>query len=354
VLDLLKTLGLTKLEENQLFQEFDVLKERQELYGHLLLKCSYSAAVYNQGDQNSSNSEIIQILDSKEWEKYLKEIDSENSILTLKDAMELRLPLQLISAQWLSDVMESALFKVKIWFPSTTSLQNYPLCNENLQAFVNECCATQWKELARKVADGTASFKEMDEIISLEPNPDFLSRKHLQSPPIDDVLTAYQNFKNLQELRHVIGPFVAALQLFSIKDRKMIVNLHEFVENNLLLDWDSTTLRQTTENGILKVMNEDLKINSERPETQNTIQFISSLVTTDGNGSLIKGLREKEEKDMEAMGKVLQGNLLEAYGKIFLFNLHKIVFKIYSFCRTTSDFENKNRSVSSEGIQYTP
>jgi hypothetical protein len=205
------------------------------------------------------------------------------------------------------------------------------LCSEDLQGFVNECAA-QWKELARKVADGTASFKEMDEIISLQPNPDFLSRKHPQSQPIDGVLTAYQNFKNLKILRHVIGPFVSALRLFLIKDKKTIDNLHEFVENNLLKNWDSTTLRQTTENGILKVMNEDLQIDSERPETQNTIQFISSLVTTDGttdgNESLIKWLREKEEKDMEAMGKVLQGNLLEAYGrpKTFLFITPTIVF----------------------------
>jgi hypothetical protein len=325
VLDLLKTLGLTELEENELFKEFDELKERQRLYGHLLLKCSHSAAVKHQA------AEIIQILDSKEWEKYLEKIDSEKSLLTLEDAMKLQLSLEFISAQWLSDVMESTLFIVKVWLPMIKSLQNYPLCSEDLQGFVNECAA-QWKELARKVADGTASFKEMDEIISRQPNSDFLSQRHLQSQPIDGVLTAYQNFKNLKILRHVIGPFVSALRLFLIKDKKTIDNLHEFVEKNLLKNWDSTTLRQTTENGILKVMNEDLQIDSERPETQNTIQFISSLVTTDGttdgNESLIKWLREKEEKDMEAMGKVLQGNLLEAYGrpKTFLFITPKIVF----------------------------
>ena len=46
------------------------------------------------------------------------------------------------------------------------------------------------------------------------------------------------------------------------------------------------------------------------------MEFISSLVTDDNGGSpLIDWLRTKKEKDMEAMGKILQGTLLEAYGK---------------------------------------
>jgi hypothetical protein len=256
-------------------------------------------------------------LDSEEWDKYLKGSDSEKSILTLKAAMEMQLPLQLISAKWLFEIKESALFMEKVWLLRIKSLQNYPLCNEDLQVFVNECAA-QWEELARTVADGTASFKEMDEIISLQPNPDFLSRKHPQSQPIVEVLTAYQNFKNLQKIRHLIGPFVAALQLFSIRERKPIDKMYDFVEKNLIKNWETTTLSEITENGILKVINEDLKIDSERPETRNAMEFVSSLVTTDDNRSpVIEWLRKKTETDMDAMGKLLQGNLLEAYGTSF-------------------------------------
>ena len=44
------------------------------------------------------------------------------------------------------------------------------------------------------------------------------------------------------------------------------------------------------------------------------MQFVSSLVTDGNRSPLIEWLREKNEKDMEAMGKILQGALLVAYG----------------------------------------
>jgi hypothetical protein len=48
------------------------------------------------------------------------------------------------------------------------------------------------------------------------------------------------------------------------------------------------------------------------------MEFVSSLVTTDDNRSpVIEWLRKKTETDMDAMGKLLQGNLLEAYGTSF-------------------------------------
>ena len=59
-----------------------------------------------------------------------------------------------------------------------------------------------------------------------------------------------------------------------------------------------------------------LQIDSERPDSRKPMEFVSSLVTDDNGGSpLIDWLRNKNEKDMEAMGKILQGTLLEAYGK---------------------------------------
>ena len=68
--------------------------------------------------------------------------------------------------------------------------------------------------------------------------------------------------------------------------------------------------------GIIETLKVDLQIDSERPENRKPMEFISSLVTDENGGSpLIDWLRNKKEKDMEAMAKILQGTLLEAYGK---------------------------------------
>jgi hypothetical protein len=274
----------------------------------------------DEDDENARNLETIEIFEAKEWEVYLKDIDSERSILTLQDALALPLPLPLASAKWLFEVKQCALFLENIWHSmvkSTHSQEIYPLCKEDLGNFVGDC-ATKWKNLARTVAEGTASFKDMDEITRLQPDPNVLSRKHLQSQHIEGVATAYRNFKNLQELRHLIGPFVATLRFFSIKERGPIDSLYDFVDNNLLKQWDSSTLAQIKETGletgILRVVNEDLNIDPERPETRNAMQFVSSLMTDEKRSPLIDWLREKDEKDMEVMGKILQGSLLVAYG----------------------------------------
>ncbi len=170
------------------------------------------------------------------------------------------------------------------------------------------------KDLARTVAEGTASFQQMEEIIMISPDPDVLSRKHLHGLVIEGVSVAYRNFKTLQELRHFISPFVTALRFFTIRERGPIENMYHFVQSNLLNQWETTTLAQITEKGILRILQEDLNIDSERPETREAMLFVSSLVT-DGNSSpLIEWLREKNENDMEAMGKILQGTLLVAYG----------------------------------------
>ena len=78
---------------------------------------------------------------------------------------------------------------------------------------------------------------------------------------------------------------------------------------------------QVRDTGIIKFieeMNSDLQIDPERPETRKSFEFtgISSLVTLDGNSAsdLIDWLLNKNEQDMKAMGKILQGTLLEAFG----------------------------------------
>ena len=273
--------------------------------------------------------ESVQVLDSDEWEKYLNAIDPEQSILTLKDALELTVPLQLNCVQWLCDMKQCALFVEKVWKPMVESNQNYPLCQEDLLDFVRKC-SDHWVRMARSVADGTANFQEMDEITRLEYNPDILAGTHLRSDHIIGVQRAYQNFKNLKELRHLIGPFVSALRFFSIRQRDAINKLHQAIESNLLQNWEEATLAQVTEKGILKMVNQELKFDPERPEARNAMQFVSSLATDGTHSPLIEWLREKTEKDMEAIGKILQGGLIEAYGNRII--IPSIAVYFIKFC----------------------
>ena len=76
---------------------------------------------------------------------------------------------------------------------------------------------------------------------------------------------------------------------------------------------------QVRDKGIIKFieeMNRDLQIDPERPETRKAVEFISSLVNLDGHSAsvLIDWLLKKNEQDMKATGKLLQGTLLEAFG----------------------------------------
>ena len=342
MLDCLKNVGLTERKQVKFRQEVEELRGRHKLIGLLYSRfarlnviTTRAAETHEQlenGEEDVIESETIQILDPQEWEEgYLKAVDAGRSTLTLQEAIDLPLPLQMADAQWLFEIRECPLFTNKVWQPMVKDLQGikgcivfmdkmdsmtserYPLCKDDFHVLVGEC-ASEWKDLARSVADGTASFQQMEEIIRISPDPEILSRKHLHGLIIEGVSVAYRNFKTLQELRHFIGPFVTALRFFTIRERVPIEIMYHFVQSNLLNQWDTTTLAQITEKGILRILQEDLNIDSERPETREAMHFVSSLVT-DGNSSpLIEWLREKNENDMEAMGKILQGTLLVAYG----------------------------------------
>ncbi len=319
----MKNLGLTECKQVKFRQEVEELRQRNCLYGFLYSRYSRSDVITanhednrEDDDANVSHLKTTQLFDSKEWEAYLNDINSEMSNLTLEEALSLPVPLSTISAQWLFGLKDCALFMEKVWHPNVKSQVIYPLCKEDLKVFVRECAA-KWKELASTVARGTVSFKQMDEISKLQPDPNVLSQSHLTPRPVEGVAKAYKDFRNIQELRHLIGPFVTALRFFSIKEKGPIDSLYDFVCKNLLRNWDSTTLVQIAETGILRLVNEELNIDLERPETRNAMQFVGSLTTKKGNRSpLIEWLREKDEKDMEAMGKILQGTLLEVYGNL--------------------------------------
>jgi len=123
-------------------------------------------------------------------------------------------------------------------------------------------------------------------------------------------------------MQHSISPFIAALRFFKITQRDKIDTLYNFIKTELLQNWDQITLARVRFSGILEMLKGILHIDPERPERMNPMEFIGSLVTKeDGSSPLIEWLRNKSEQDMEAMGKILQGNLLEAYGKKFSHNL---------------------------------
>jgi hypothetical protein len=72
-----------------------------------------------------------------------------------------------------------------------------------------------------------------------------------------------------------------------------------------------------TETRILRLVDEELNVNLNRPETWNAMQFVGSLTTRKENRSpFIEWMRKHDEKDREAMGKILQRTLLEAYGNL--------------------------------------
>ncbi|EFX77911.1 hypothetical protein DAPPUDRAFT_320939 [Daphnia pulex] len=103
---------------------------------------------------------------------------------------------------------------------NSTVSERYPLCKEDFHVLVCECASDEWKDLARTVTEGTASFQQMEEIIRISPDPDVLSRKHLHGIVFEGVSVAYREIKTLQELRHFISPFVTALRFFTIRAKE--------------------------------------------------------------------------------------------------------------------------------------
>ncbi len=364
MLDCLKNVGFEEWKQFQFRQEVDKLRGLHKLIGLLYSRFSRLDVITLDGtqqhlenDEDVIESKAIQILDPQEWEEeYLMALDAEMSTLTIQEAIDLPLPCQMADAQWLVEVRECALFMNTVWQSMVKELQVkgrrytldefkiglmdkmgpiseiYPLCKEDFHYLVYQC-ASEWKDLARTVANESTSFQQMEEIIRMAPDPDILCRKHLMNGlVIEGVPVAYRNFKTLKEIRQIIGPFVTALRYFTIRERDPIENMYHFIQSNLLDQWDTTTLAKINKNGILKILHEDLNLNIflERPETLEEMRFLSSLVTDENSSPLLEWLREKNENDMEAMGKILQGHLLVAYGNsvhyfFFLLNLYNVV-----------------------------
>lgn len=264
-----------------------------------------------------ANFRVIEVFDGSEWEVFLKTIEPQTSTHTLQAAFNKKQPLSSKYSEWLEQVTKSKLFMESVWLPQVKAMDDKNLTGEDLSEFVEET-AKGWLTLAGSVNNRTLSFDRMENVTALEPDTSFLSSCHLSSVgPLRNVDMAYKSFRNLLNIRHLITPFVTALRFFNISNRGAIEELHEFVTSKLINNWSAMTLEEVTRMGIIDTIDKELAIDSERPETLLPIQFIASLVTDEGSSPLIEWLRTKSEQDFEAMGKILQGALFEAYGNKF-------------------------------------
>lgn len=270
------------------------------------------------GDDDSLES--VQVLDQEEWNTYLDKINLNQKVQSLHNAISLAAPISLAGANWLEKVKGCTLFTEMVWYPAVekTHRQNSRVVIDDLSLFVN-LCADRWLEKARQVADGSMSFIEMEKVLKFEPDGESLVKTHFEvDSNLYQVFDSYRDFKLLQRLRHSIGPFIAALRFFNITQRETINTLYNTINSELIQNWNETTLVKVRATGILETLKMVLNIDSERPETMHPMNFISSLVTEpDGSSPLIEWLRKKSDQDVEAMGKILQGPLFEAYGKQF-------------------------------------
>lgn len=265
--------------------------------------------------------EPIQVLDPEDWENYLNDINDQ-SVLLLQDALSLPTPAFTVGAVWLNKVKDCTLFSEMIWYSSVENITRTPLDRSDLSSLIQDC-AVRWKDLARRVADGNLPFQKMEKVVRLEPDAKLLAQAHLQfDRSLQIVNESYRDFKILLKLQHLIGPFVASLRLFKITRREEIDHLYDFINNHLMQNWAESTLAQVRKSGIIEMIKGVLQIDPEKPETMSPLELIGSLITNKSNGSspLVEWLRKKKPQDMEAMGKILQGTLLEAYGKTTFLN----------------------------------
>jgi len=271
-------------------------------------------------DSYEKFTETVQVLEPKEWEDYLRQIDVDQSLVTLKNALSRPEPTERDEALWLDKVKDCPLFMEMVWYHSLRK-QNamIPFTKRDLSQFIVDC-ADYWELFAQSVADGKESFEVMKQVVELEPDAIKLAQTHLKQehPSFEQVDESYRDFHILQKLRHSIGPFVASLQLFTVIQKEEINNLHEFIHHQLIENWDQTKLAQVRETKFLEKLKNIMDVDPQRPETMNAVEFVGSLVTEkDGSSPLIEWLRNKSEQDMETMRKILQGHLLEAYRKNF-------------------------------------
>lgn len=206
---------------------------------------------------NAKAVEPIQVLEPKEWEKYLKKIDVGQSAKMLQNAMVISMPIRSVESVWLSKVKDCPLFLEMVWYPSVEKAPSTPIVKGDLLPFIQDCAA-RWLvaiDLDRRVADGTISFQDMEKVIRLQQKGKFLAQAHLPHiKPIQLVNESYRDFEILLKLQNSIGPFIASLRLFRIFKREAIDTLTDCINDHLLNNWAQSTLKQVRESGIIEMI----------------------------------------------------------------------------------------------------
>ncbi len=210
VVDYLKYLDIGEREMEDIGQQVEELKKRQNIYGGLYNKfgryncleykehCCIGLSLYlllvirlnKVGDE-------IQILEPKEWKTYLNDIDIDQSVLLLQNAINLPTPLTRVEAEWLEKVQDCTSFMEMVWYPSVERTPKTPFVRDNLSSFINYCAA-HWLQMAQRVIEGSVPFLEMEKILRLQPDHIPLARHHLQQErPVELVFESYRDFKIL-------------------------------------------------------------------------------------------------------------------------------------------------------------
>jgi len=182
---------------------------------------------------------------------------------------------------------------------------------QDLLKFVT-ASAARWMRLAQSVANGSKTFQQLEKIVQLQPNAQMLSRAHLSGHIFQKVEPFYQDFREVKVVYQLVGPFVAALRFFNMRQRDPIDELHQFIEQHIVSNWETTVMTRGKAN--IETINELLGWDTRAKECIRSMEFIGSLVTDEEHSPLIDWLKGKTDQDMEGIGKILQGALLEAYG----------------------------------------
>jgi len=256
------------------------------------------------------------VFESKDWLEYLKQTDVVQSSVELRKVFSRPEPIDIKQATWLNKVKECPLFLERVWHSCMEEEHRIPFTQKELSNLINDC-ANQWLLLAQEVAKGSLSFEVMEKVIRLQPDATNLAQAHLlEKHDIQLVHGSYRDFRILLKLRHLIGPFIAALRFFKIIKCEEIETIHHFINYQLIENWNQTTLVGVREKEFLEALKDIMDVDPERPNTMSAIEFIGSLITEEnGTSPLIEWLKTKNEQDMETMKKILQGHLGEAYRK---------------------------------------
>ena len=295
VSEYLKQFGLTDREFADIRKASNDLKARRDLY----------EGIYHQFSELESNR---QVLVPEDWEHYLEVLNCEQSNWPLRRALDEPTPFELRPANWLASVKDCRLFWQNIFQPALIEASaEEPIGSQDFQDIVVEA-ASAWIKLAERTARGTIAFAEMEEILTLAPNAEYLSERHLEPRKFRGLPTAYQDFTSLREIRHQIGPFVAALRYFTIENRRQIDSMYTFIQDNLINNWPTTTLETVmgqTDN--VRYIRNFLRVD----RTKSAMEFLSSLVTDADRSPLIEFLIKttRDPGKMEAIGRIVQGTM---------------------------------------------